>query len=76
MQSLPIEGSDFFVQLVPFPAGKIHGAVSPNSDGTFTMYIDSNASPDVQQDAYWHEYQHIAFDDFYSDKPIEEIEDI
>ena len=74
--SLPIDDADFFVRLVPFPNGKIHGAVKPNTDGTFSVYIDINASPDVQQGAYWHEYQHIAFDDFYNDKPIEEIEDI
>ena len=74
--SLPMDDADFFVRLVPFPLGRIHGAVRPNPDGTFSMYIDSNAPPDVQQDAYWHEYQHIAFDDFYNDKAIEEIEDI
>lgn len=74
--SLPMDDCDLFVRLVPFPLGKIHGAVRPNPDGTFSMYIDSNAPEDVQRDTYWHEYQHIAFDDFYSDKPIEEIEDI
>jgi len=40
------------------------------------MYIDLNAPKDVQLDTYWHEFEHIAFDDFYTDKPIEEIEDI
>lgn len=74
--SLPMDNADFFIYMVPFPPGNIHGAVRPNADGTFSVYIDINAAPDVQQDAYWHEYQHMAFDDFYNNKPIEEIEDI
>ena len=74
--SLPMDDADFFVRLVPFPAGRIHGGIRPNDDGTFSVYIDINATHDVQQDAYWHEYRHMAFDDFYNNKPIEEIEDI
>ena len=74
--SLPMDEADFFVRLIPFPQGRIHGFVKPTTDGTFSMYIDLNAPPDVQLDTYWHEYEHLAYDDFYTDKPIEEIEDI
>jgi len=74
--SLPMDECDFFVRLVPFPSGRIHGATSPNEDGTFNVYIDANAEPDTQIEAYWHEYEHMAYDDFYSGKTIEEIEKI
>ena len=73
--SLPMDDCDFFIYLRPFPPGPIHGAVTPNPDGTYSMFIDSNALPDVQQEAYWHEYTHLACEDFTNGRPIEEIED-
>lgn len=74
--SLPIDDADLFVRVVPFPEGKIHGATAMNPDGTFSVYIDANAPAHIQQEAYWHEYTHIACDDFDNGRPIEEIEDI
>jgi len=73
---LPMDECDFFVRLVPFPPGPIHGATATNPDGTYSMYIDANAPPEIQQRAYWHEYEHLAYDDFDNGKPIQEIEDI
>lgn len=74
--SLPMDDCDFFIYFRPFPPGPTHGVTATNPDGTFSMFIDSNAAPEQQQEAYWHEYKHIACDDFYSDRPIEEIENI
>lgn len=74
--SLPMDDCDFFIKLVPFPRGPIHGATTPNEDGTYSMYIDSNVDRTVQLRAYWHEYEHLAFEDFSNDKDIEEIEEI
>ena len=72
--NLPQDDRDFFVRLVPFPVGPIHGATTPNEDDTYNMFIDVNADRDTQLKAYWHEYEHIAFEDFDNDKDISEIE--
>lgn len=71
---LPMDDCDFFVRLVPFPRGAKHGATATNPDGTFSMYLDANASDEAKKRAYWHEYEHIAYDDFYNEKSIDEIE--
>lgn len=72
--SLPIDEADLFVRLVPFPLGRVHGATVQNEDGTFSVYIDLNADTESQREAYWHEYEHIACNDFSNGRPIEEIE--
>lgn len=37
---------DYNVQLISFPSGKIHEAVTPNEDGTVTIFLDKNATTD------------------------------
>ena len=74
--SLPVDDWDLFVRLVPFPPGKSHGVTAKNPDGTFSVYIDANAMPDRQRKAYWHEYEHIAYNDFDNGKPIAEVENL
>ena len=74
--SLPMDEVDFFVRLIPFPRGKSHGATTPNEDGTYSVYIDENADRDTQLSAYWHEYEHLAYEDFDNGKDIHDIEDI
>lgn len=69
-----IENVDYFVHLVPFPPGRIDGAVMPNDDGTFSIYIDANADEPHQRTALAHELQHIEQDHFYVEKPISVIE--
>lgn len=69
-----IEDCDYFVRLVPFPPGKIDGAVTPNDDGTFSVYIDAAATREKQMEALDHELNHIRMDHFYVGKPIDEIE--
>lgn len=70
-----IEGADYFVRLVPFPPGPIDGAVTPNDDGTFSIYIDSNADDAHRMAALEHELEHIRRDHFYDDDvPVEIIE--
>lgn len=71
----PIEGADYFVYTVHFDSS-IGGAVTPNDDGTYTVYINSNASPAKQAEAMAHELGHIFNGDFYNGKPIEEVEKI
>ena len=69
-----IENSDYFVHLVPFPPGMYDGAVMPNDDGTFSIYIDSNADDEHRRIALEHELNHIRLDHFYSEKPLDVIE--
>lgn len=69
-----IENADYFVRFIPFPPGRITGAVVPNDDGTFSIYIDSNADDLHKRKALDHEIEHLKKDHFYCDKPIEVIE--
>lgn len=69
-----LENVDYFVHLVPFPPGRIDGAVMPNDDGTFSIYIDANADDPHRRAALEHELRHIEKDHFYCDKPLEVIE--
>lgn len=68
-----IEGADYFVRYVPFPPG-VDGAVTPNDDGTFSIYLSSNVDEAHQKEALDHEIRHIELDHLYSDNPIEIIE--
>lgn len=71
-----IEGSDYTVRLIPFPVYNVGGMVTPNPDGSFSIYINSNLSQEMQKEALDHELDHIRNNDFYNGKPIQEIEDI
>jgi len=71
-----IENSDYYVRVIPFPVYKNGGMVTPNDDGTFSIYINGNLPIERQRKALDHELDHIADDDFYNDRPITEIENI
>lgn len=69
-----IEGADYFVRLVPFPPGSIDGMVTPNDDGTYSIYIDSNVNTQRQKKALDHELNHIMMGHFSEDIPVDVIE--
>lgn len=75
-----IPGADYFVRWVPFPPdnGTDGGAVVPNDDGTFTIYLDEKLLCQMRKakNTYAHEVGHIEGEDFYNGKPIREIERI
>jgi Zn-dependent peptidase ImmA (M78 family) len=73
---LLIEGSDYTVRLIPFPVYNVGGMVTPNPDGSFSVYINSNLSQERQKQALEHELDHIRNNDFYNGKPIQEVEAI
>ena len=81
--SLPMDDSDFFVRVVPFDRIKgviltdkqPHAVVTENPDGTYNLYIDANAPYAEQVRVYWHEYEHLAYDDFGSGKALRDIEE-
>lgn len=68
-----IENCDYFIRLVPFPPGA-DGAVMTNDDGTYSIYIDANATREQQNIALRHELRHIEHVHFYSDMTIDQIE--
>lgn len=65
--------ADYFVYYEKFPLA-VRGAVTPNDDGTFSIFLNSRLSDAWQLTTYAHEVKHIMNDDFYNGKPIAEIE--
>ena len=70
-----IEGADYFVRLIDLPP-KVGGVCSPNEDGTFNVYLNSRKDREHHIDSYFHEVDHIEGEDFWNDKPIEEVENL
>jgi len=70
-----IEGADYFVRIVDFPVCSCGGMVTPNPDGTYTVYINSRLSHAQNKKSMRHELRHMEHDDFWRDEPIEDIED-
>jgi hypothetical protein len=42
----------------------VPGTVTPNSDGTYTIFINSRLSREMQEEVYLHELRHIKNGDF------------
>ena len=59
-----IRGIDYTVQLISFPNKKIKETVTPNEDGSFTIFIESSLSRIEQQKSFVHAIKHILGDDF------------
>lgn len=70
----PIEGADYFVRAVDFPDATTPGAVRPNDDGTYSVYLNTRCSRETQRKALEHERRHISSDDFNNGSPLSEIE--
>lgn len=68
-----IEGADFFVRLVDLPCA-IGGMVTPNEDGTYSVYLNARRTRAQNRASADHEVRHMALDDLYSDRSIEEVE--
>jgi len=72
-----IEGADYFVRIVPFPADtKIHACTLLNDDGTYSVYLDCQSPVERRKRAMRHEYNHMARDDMFGDKSILSIEKV
>ncbi len=68
-----IENADFFIRVVDLPLG-VGGVVTPNDDGTFSIYLNARNSARKQRSSCSHEVGHIEKDDFYNGKSIGEVE--
>lgn len=67
---------DYHVELIEFKNGKIREFVTPNEDGSFTIFIEASLSREEQRKAAAHALRHILHDDFYAKHSADEIEDI
>ena len=55
---------EYYVRLVKLPSS-VEGAIMPNSDGSFDIYINS-ALPEIRrEDVLRHELRHLTDDHFY-----------
>lgn len=69
----PIEGVDYFIyfQRMPYSIG---GYITPNDDGTFSVYLNERLTYERNKKTIDHERKHIINGDFYNGLPIELIE--
>lgn len=71
----PIEGIDFFVRIVDFPVSAgCDGAVTPNADDTYSVYLDARTTWERRKIACDHEIEHIEREDFFNGKDIRKVE--
>lgn len=58
---------DYNIQLIGFPSTKVHEAVTPNEDGSVTIFIDKNITFEAQQKRFLHAMKHLRENDFDRD---------
>ena len=64
---------DYHVELIKFPSGKTHEAVTINEDGSATIFINKNDCKEMQRKRFLHAVNHLKENDFYKDS-VQEIE--
>ncbi|MBR6859781.1 MAG: hypothetical protein IKM73_00470 [Acidaminococcaceae bacterium] len=70
---MPIEGSDYYVYVMQFHI-PVPTCCRVNSDGTYSLYLNSDYDRDHWIDGYEHELLHMMNDDFSGDRNIMDIE--
>lgn len=55
---------DYQVRLINFPNSKTRKTVTPNNDGSYTIFIETSLSKEAQQKAFVHAMKHILGNDF------------
>lgn len=65
---------DYQVRLIQFPNKKTREVVTPNEDGTYTIFIESSLSKEEQRCACSHALSHIVNRDFSKTISVDEIE--
>ena len=69
----PLENADYFVRYMTMPTG-IYAFVTPNDDGTYSVYLDPRRDPEHQRQDLYHEVLHIMRGDLYDSRTATEIE--
>ena len=65
--------TDYYVRLVELPI-RVEGVTLPNSDGSFSVYINSLLPDERREEVLRHELRHIASEHFYTEMPVEYME--
>lgn len=65
--------TDYYVRLVELPI-RVEGVTLPNSDGSFSVYINSLLPDERREEVLRHELRHIASEHFYTEMPVEFME--
>ena len=68
-----IEGADYFIYFTKMPYS-IGGYVTPNPDGTFSVYLNERLTHERHMKTTAHERKHIMDGDFYKGLPVNIIE--
>ena len=63
MSRKPIENIDYFVYMIDLP-GNMGGYVTPNPDGTFSVYLNRRLNRERNIKTLLHEEAHIVNGDF------------
>lgn len=61
------------VVVIDFPNTKVREAVTPNPDGSYTVFLNAKITCEAQRAAYKHALRHIEGNDFEKDD-VERIE--
>lgn len=69
-----VEGIDYYVYYAQFPNNANPSAVTPNDDGTFTIYLNTRFPLEFLESRLRHELRHIARGHFDDVIPIDMIE--
>lgn len=64
---------DYRVIIVSFPVGKVHECITPNDDGSYTIFIDARLPLEGQKKRLLHALKHILGNDFEK-YDVDEIE--
>ena len=64
---------DYFVRLIRLPV-RVEGVTVPNSDGSFSIYINELLPEEKRREVLEHELRHIRAEHFYVDMPVEHME--
>lgn len=66
---------NIFIQYLDLPTS-IPARLVKNDDGSYTIFLNARLDAYSQKLAYIHELKHIAADDFHSDLPVDQLENL
>lgn len=64
---------DYHIELIKFPSGKTHEAVTINEDGSATIFLSKNDTKELQRKRFLHAMKHLHGNDFAKES-VQEIE--
>lgn len=65
---------EVFVRYLHHVPLTVRGVTVPNPDGTFSVYINADLPPEIQEAVYQHELYHIEHDHLYTCLPVKVAE--